>query len=148
MAFAVLHNAWFNPSQSGELKALFSHGKPRPDANSVRGFPCKNKAFLFSWDSTQRGRCVRKVYHSLHVEFTLLPHRLIVTACDLWSVWCYAPAFRGQKSHQTSHMKLPWRSQKIFPPGNATYLRSERVQLAWKWWCTCTNWSPKVPNIW
>ena len=29
------------------IKALFLHGKPRPDANSVRGLPYKNKAFYF-----------------------------------------------------------------------------------------------------
>ena len=26
--------------------ALFSHGKPQPDTNSVRGLPCKKKAFF------------------------------------------------------------------------------------------------------
>ena len=37
---------WYLTS-SYRNKALFSHGKPRPEANSVRGFPCKNKAFYF-----------------------------------------------------------------------------------------------------
>ena len=27
------------------IKSYVSHGKPRPDASSVRGFSCKNKAF-------------------------------------------------------------------------------------------------------
>ena len=44
----------------GELKALFSHGKPRPDANSLRGLPCKNKAFYSP--ETQLGRRVIKVH--------------------------------------------------------------------------------------
>ena len=43
----------------GGTKALFSHGKPRPDANSVRGLPCKNKAFYSP--ETQHGRRVIKV---------------------------------------------------------------------------------------
>ena len=30
---------------SGDLRGSFSYGKPRPDANSVRGLPSKNKAF-------------------------------------------------------------------------------------------------------
>ena len=42
------------------IKALFLHGKPRPDANSVRGLPCKNKAFYSP--ETQHGRRVIKVY--------------------------------------------------------------------------------------
>ena len=41
------------------IKALFLHGKPRPDANSVRGLPCKNKAFYSP--ETQHGRRVIKV---------------------------------------------------------------------------------------
>ena len=38
---------------------MFSHGKPRPDANSVQGLPCKNKAFYSP--ETQHGRRVIKV---------------------------------------------------------------------------------------
>ena len=43
-----------------EKIALFSHGKPRPDANLVRGLPRKNKAFYSP--ETQHGRRVIKVY--------------------------------------------------------------------------------------
>ena len=42
------------------IKALFLHGKPHPDANSVGGLPCKNKAFYSP--ETQHGRRVIKVY--------------------------------------------------------------------------------------
>ena len=42
----------------GRIKALFSHGKPRPDANSVRGLPCKNKAFYSP--ETKHGYQVKK----------------------------------------------------------------------------------------
>ena len=41
----------------------FSHVKPRSDANSVRGLPCKNKVF-YSPD-IQHGRRVIKVFSSL-----------------------------------------------------------------------------------
>ena len=41
------------------IKALFSHGKPRPYANSLLGLPCKNKAFHSP--ETQHGRRVIKV---------------------------------------------------------------------------------------
>ena len=49
-------------SRGGMLisEALFLHGKPRPDANSVRGLPCKNKAFYSP--ETQHGRQVTKIY--------------------------------------------------------------------------------------
>ena len=43
-----------------EKIALFSHGNPRPDANSVRGLPRKNKAF--NSPETQHGCRVIKVY--------------------------------------------------------------------------------------
>ena len=35
----------FHVETRGRKKALFSHGKPRPDANSVQGLPGKSKAF-------------------------------------------------------------------------------------------------------
>ena len=44
------------------IKALLLHGKPRPDANSVRGFLCKNKACYSP--ETQHGRQVIKVYRA------------------------------------------------------------------------------------
>ena len=44
----------------GNKKTLFLHGKPRPDANSVRGLSCKNKAFYSS--ETHHGRRVTKVF--------------------------------------------------------------------------------------
>ena len=52
------------------LAALFSHSKPRPDANSVQGLPCKNKAFYSP--VTQHGRRVIMVYcHHLSSSFGL-----------------------------------------------------------------------------
>ena len=33
-------------------KTLFLHGTPRPDANSVRGLPCKKQSSLLPRDST------------------------------------------------------------------------------------------------
>ena len=44
----------------GSAKAMFLHGKPRSDANSVRGLLCKNEAFYSP--ETQHGRRVTKVY--------------------------------------------------------------------------------------
>ena len=46
-------------SQRNE-KLCFSHGKSRPDANSVQGLPCKNKAFYSA--EVQHDRRVIKVF--------------------------------------------------------------------------------------
>ena len=43
----------------GRIKALFFHGKLRPDANLVQGLPCKNKAF---YSPETQHRLVSKVY--------------------------------------------------------------------------------------
>ena len=37
-----------NRKEATDQQALFSHGKPRPDANSVLGLPCKKQSFLSS----------------------------------------------------------------------------------------------------
>ena len=42
---------------------MFSHGKPQPDANSVRGYPSKDKAFCSP--KTQHGRQVIRVFSGL-----------------------------------------------------------------------------------
>ena len=42
------------------IKSYVSHGKPRPDASSVRGLSYKNKAFYSP--ETQHGRRVINVY--------------------------------------------------------------------------------------
>ena len=46
--------------ESQENKSFVLHGKPRQDANSARGLPCKNKAFYSP--ETQHGRRVVKVH--------------------------------------------------------------------------------------
>ena len=47
-----------DPYHSAAMLSL--GGKPRPDANSVRGLPCKNKAFHSP--ETHHGRRVIRVY--------------------------------------------------------------------------------------
>ena len=44
----------------GGIKSFVLHDKPWPDANSVRGLPCKNKAFYSP--ETQHGHRVIRVY--------------------------------------------------------------------------------------
>ena len=50
----------------GEIKSFVLRGKPRSDANSVRGLPCKNKAFYSP--ETQHGRRVIRVYYHTSVQ--------------------------------------------------------------------------------
>ena len=76
MAFAVLHNASLNPTQSGELKALFSHGKPRPDANSVRGSPWKNKAFYSPETQRNVAAVIRPIFFTYQT-------RMLSSLCSL-----------------------------------------------------------------
>ena len=59
---------------------MFLHAKPRPDANSVRGLGCKDKAFYSP--ETQHGRRVRKAYVQAFENIGLGSSELYMLPCD------------------------------------------------------------------
>ena len=81
------------------IKALFSHGKPRPDANSVRGLPCKNKAF-YSPETQHDCRVIRVYGLKCIVSF------FIVAACPyLFRLYLLHNIFKFQfDSEAEGHM--------------------------------------------